>query len=169
MARLSRTIGWNKDAMKPRTPGRGEPRQSGAPRQRVGAAGKLGATMPLKFVLRVNVIAFLWLFGSAFCWSHEPSQFNNAWLVGLLGCMFASLAEDVPGFRYVNAALGIWLVASVQVLPVQTALTSWTSAAVGLVAQVALLASTTGPSSSSRHNDTVGQPWRAAAVRDDEQ
>jgi hypothetical protein len=114
--------------------------------------------MPLKRALQVNFIAFLCLFGSAFCWGHAPPQFNNAWLAGMLGCMFAKLAEDVPGFRYVNAGLGLWLVASVWVLPAQTVFTLWTSTAVGIVAQVALLASAKEPPSGSRRIDSVRRP-----------
>jgi hypothetical protein len=111
--------------------------------------------MSLKLALQVNFVAFLWLFGSAFSWDHEASQFNNAWLVGMLGCMFANVAEDVPLFRYANAGLGLWLIASVWVLPAQTLLTIWSSTAVGIVAQVALLASVGESQSSSGRVDSA--------------
>lgn len=108
--------------------------------------------------LRVHYVAFLWLFGSAFLWEHDRSQFNNAWLVGMFGCMFANLAQDVPLFRLANAVLGAWLVASVWVLPAQTVLTLWTSTAVGIVAQVALLASAPRSPSGTRQADSTHGP-----------
>jgi hypothetical protein len=114
--------------------------------------------MPLRCTLRVNFVAFLWLFGSAFWWSHDPSQFNNAWLVGMLGCMFASLAQDVPLFRYANSVLGLWLIASVWVLPAETVLTLWASTAVGIVAQMALLASVREPQSHPGRVEPIRPP-----------
>jgi hypothetical protein len=144
--------------VKPGACRRDQPEQRDGPREAAETERALGDTIPQKCALRVNFFAFLWLFASAFWWSHEPSQFNNAWLAGMFGCMFASLAEDVPGFRYVNAVLGFWLIASVWVLPAQSVLTLWTSTVVGIVVQVALLASVERPPSSSTQVDSTRRP-----------
>jgi hypothetical protein len=95
--------------------------------------------MPFFYALRAIAVSSIWLFLSAFLWGHATPQFNNAWVVGLFGWMFASLASEMPLFRYANGVLGLWLLVSGWALPVQSTLTIWNSIAVGTFMLAALL------------------------------
>jgi hypothetical protein len=60
----------------------------------------------------VTIVLGLWLFTSAFVWLHAPTVFTSTWIVGLLVALFGGLSIRRPLFRYANALLGAWLVAS---------------------------------------------------------
>jgi hypothetical protein len=60
-----------------------------------------------------NALLGLWLFLSAFLWDHSVLQFHNAWVVGTL-VVTAALAglTGAQWGRFLNAALGGWLIAT---------------------------------------------------------
>ncbi len=81
----------------------------------------------------INILLGIWLFISAFIWPHTASQFNNAWIVGILGIIFAAIAFGAPQARYLNTALAVWLFISAFALPTMTAGTIWNSVIVAAV------------------------------------
>jgi hypothetical protein len=65
----------------------------------------------------VNVVIGVWLFLSAFLWPHVAAQFNNAWAAGVLVVTFALAGLGHKSWaRYLNAALGGWLLFSTIIL-----------------------------------------------------
>jgi hypothetical protein len=93
----------------------------------------------------INAVLGLWLFFSTFWWPHTASQRNTGWTVGLLAvtAALAGLAGQTWG-RYVNAALGGWLIVSAILLPRAHPATFWTEIVVGFgLAFLAMLPSFT--------------------------
>jgi hypothetical protein len=72
----------------------------------------------------MNIMLGIWLFLSAFLWTHSGAQFNNAWLVGALIAGFASIALAVPQFSYLNVVLALWLFVSAIILPASSTVTT---------------------------------------------
>lgn len=60
----------------------------------------------------------VWLFFSAFVWTHGTAQFTNTWIVGVLVtlCGIAWIL-GVRSARYVGVALAFWLFVSSVFLP----------------------------------------------------
>jgi hypothetical protein len=74
----------------------------------------------------------LWLFVSAIVWPHTPAQRVNAWVVGVLAVTAALIALRGKKLgRYVNAALGGWLILTALLLPRMTQATFWNHLLVG--------------------------------------
>ncbi len=74
----------------------------------------------------------LLLFFSTFLWPHTPAQRATGWTVGLLA-VTAALA-GLSGYRwgrFVNAALGGWLIVSALLPPRANIATFWTDLVVG--------------------------------------
>ena len=74
----------------------------------------------------------LWLFLSAFLWPHDHFQLVNAWVVGIAAVTAALVA--LGGYdwgRYLNAALGAWLIISTLLRPSTSVATSWNHLLVG--------------------------------------
>jgi hypothetical protein len=89
-----------------------------------------------------SVDAFLgiWLMLSLGVWPHEPAQHTSSLLVGGLITAVSFMSAVVQSIRWINVALGAWLVASIWVLPTWRADTLWNTLLVGLgVIAVALL------------------------------
>ncbi len=61
----------------------------------------------------LNVLLGAWLFASAFLWPHHDNEAFNDWVCGLLVTASALCAIWAPPFRWVNAAVAVWLGASV--------------------------------------------------------
>jgi hypothetical protein len=82
----------------------------------------------------VNAVIGLWLFFSAFLWPHSRFQALNAWVVGALAVTAALAATRGLGWaRYLNAALGGWLIVSA-ILPLgQPPATLWNHVAAGFL------------------------------------
>ncbi|HEY0714196.1 MAG TPA: hypothetical protein VGF45_16055 [Polyangia bacterium] len=74
----------------------------------------------------------IWLCASAFLWEHSAAQFHNAWIVGVLAVVgaLASL-QGVRGARFVDVAVGGWLLVTAVALP-SNPLTFWNHIFVGL-------------------------------------
>lgn len=70
------------------------------------------------FIRVLNALLGLWLFASAFMFSHAPAPFINV-LVVSLAVMAVGMASILGrhGARRVNAALGAWLVISALAFP----------------------------------------------------
>jgi hypothetical protein len=81
----------------------------------------------------VNLVLGVWLFISAFVWSHESAQMTNTWILGVVAVIFAIVAMRVPAVRYVNSVLAVWLFISAFVLPHLHRGTVWNNALVALV------------------------------------
>ncbi|HWV39722.1 MAG TPA: SPW repeat protein [Vulgatibacter sp.] len=80
-----------------------------------------------------NIVLGVWLFISAFLWSHTQSQLTNTWIVGLAIIAVALIALAAPPVRYVNTALAVWLFISVWALPSESAATQWNNAIVAIL------------------------------------
>lgn len=81
----------------------------------------------------LNVVIGVWLFLSAFAWSHSNAQFANACVVGLLVAGAALLGMRVPWARHVNALLAPWLFVSSWLLPLELELTFWNNLLAAIV------------------------------------
>ena len=73
----------------------------------------------------ISLALGVWLFISAFLWSHSYAQFTNSWLVGLLCVAFSVVSIWAPPARYLNAALAVWLFISAWALPTLASGTVW--------------------------------------------
>ncbi len=61
----------------------------------------------------INAVLALWLFASAFLWRHAYAQTENAWVVGFIALFFAiGGLLGLSWYRYLNVALGVWLLIS---------------------------------------------------------
>lgn len=87
----------------------------------------------------VNIVLGVWLFISAFLWSHTPAERTNTWILGALCVIFAVIALSAPAARWLNTALSIWLFISVWALPHQSLATMWNNAIVAIVVFAASL------------------------------
>jgi hypothetical protein len=91
----------------------------------------------------VNVALGLWLvLSSLFLRRAGGASAVNAWVTGLIIIATALLAIRAPVFRHVNAAAGVWLVASLFAWPNYSSPAVWNNVFVG--AAVALV-SLVGP------------------------
>jgi hypothetical protein len=80
----------------------------------------------------LNAVLGLWLFMSAFLWSHRPEQFHNAWVTGLVAVTMALWGlEGVRRARFVNMLAGAWLLVS-SLLWLSGSATFWNHVLVGL-------------------------------------
>jgi hypothetical protein len=89
--------------------------------------------MDQKAARYVNAGVGVWLFISAFLWSHTPSQYANTWIMGIVVFAVALVALGAAWFRVFNMAAGAWLVISAFVLPTISAATRWNNFIVGVV------------------------------------
>ena len=80
----------------------------------------------------LNVLLGIWLFISAFLWSHTPQQRTNTWIVGLLVVAFSLWALSYATARYLNTAAAIWLFFSTWALPTLHAGTVWNNLLVAI-------------------------------------
>jgi len=91
----------------------------------------------------LNAILGLWLFFSPFLWRHTMTQRWNAWVVGFVAVtdVLVALSGEKLG-RYLNAALGAWLIVSALFLPRVRAATMWNGILVGFAMVLIALSST---------------------------
>jgi hypothetical protein len=80
----------------------------------------------------VNVFLGIWLVLSLAVWPHEPAQHTNSLIVGALVASIAFASVALPWARFLDAALGAWLVASIWVLHTTRADTLWNTLLVGV-------------------------------------
>ena len=73
----------------------------------------------------INVAIGVWLFISAFIWTHTYQQFTNTWIVGLISAVIAAIAMRVEQARYFNAAIAVWLLISTWALSTTMPGTVW--------------------------------------------
>jgi hypothetical protein len=64
----------------------------------------------------LNMMLGIWLFISAFVWTHNPTQLGNTWICGVLCVVIALIAMRVATARYLNVVLGAWVVVSTFIL-----------------------------------------------------
>jgi hypothetical protein len=84
----------------------------------------------------------VWLLLSGFLWQHGDAQEANTWVIGMLMLVAVLVALHEPRVRFLNTALGAWLVASAWALPHDRAATRWNAVIVGaLVVALSLLPS----------------------------
>jgi hypothetical protein len=80
----------------------------------------------------INAILGLWLFVSAFLWTHSQAQMTNTWIVGVLAILFSLVSMAVPWARYANTALAVWLFISAWALPTASPGTIWNNVLVAI-------------------------------------
>jgi SPW repeat-containing protein len=80
----------------------------------------------------VNLLLGVWLFLSAFAWTHTGAERVNTWVMGALCAVFAAIAMSVATARWLNTALAIWLFISVWALPHHSLATMWNNALVAI-------------------------------------
>lgn len=91
----------------------------------------------------LNAALGLWVVvSSMFLWRAGGASAVNAWVTGLVIVATALIAIRAPAFRFVNAAAGVWLVASLFAWPNYSSPAVWNNVFVG--AAVALV-SLVGP------------------------
>ena len=80
----------------------------------------------------LNLGLGLWLFLSAFLWSHSPQERYNAWIVGVAVVTVAvATVEGAAWGRYFNALCGLWLLVSAFILSSSGGRTFWNHLIVG--------------------------------------
>jgi hypothetical protein len=89
--------------------------------------------MPGRTARTLNIILGVWLFVSAFLWTHTPADRVSCWAVGLGVIAFAVIAMSIPTARWVNTALGAWLFISAFALPHVHVGTRWNEVIVALL------------------------------------
>lgn len=98
----------------------------------------------------LNILLGIWLFISAFTWSHSSAQLTNTWIMGAITVIAAWVATRVPPVRFVNTAVGIWLIISSFALPRLSVATTWNNLLVGVAITVVSLVGTTSSAMSGR-------------------
>jgi|SRR6478752_10150541 hypothetical protein len=89
----------------------------------------------------VNVGLGLWVvLSSLFLWDRWTAISLNGCITGVIVILSALLAMRAPVFRFVNAAAGVWLIASMFAWPIYSSPAVWNNAiagaAIGLVSLV---------------------------------
>lgn len=81
----------------------------------------------------VNVVLGVWLFISAWIWPHTETSRATTWICGLLVAAIALVALRIRPTRWLNAAIGAWLVIAGFLLPDIAVGTMWNNIMVGLL------------------------------------
>jgi len=103
----------------------------------------------------LNLILGLWLFVSAFAIPRTPSEFTNAWIVGLASAIFALLGMTRGPARFANTALSAWLLTSAFLLPHRSPASVWHDVAAAVLMLLLSLVPGTMRSVPRRHHATV--------------
>lgn len=93
----------------------------------------------------LNAVLGLWLFVSGFLWAARPAQRWVSWVVGAL--VVTDALAGVPGLkrgRYLNLALGGWLILLEILLPRARVVVFWNDLLVGAAIVCLALVATTG-------------------------
>jgi len=81
----------------------------------------------------ISAMLGLWLFLSGVAWPHDRAHLVNAWIVGILAVTIALAAVGAhPKARYLNVALGVWLIFSAMFLRATTVATALNDVLVGI-------------------------------------
>ena len=91
----------------------------------------------------INIGLGLWVvLASLVLWQRGTADSVNGWITGLVIVFSALLAIPMPNFRFVTAAAGVWLIASLFAWPIYSSPAVWNNAIVGAaVALVSLVSS----------------------------
>jgi hypothetical protein len=88
----------------------------------------------------MNVVLGFLVLISSFVWRRNGTELINAWVTGLVVILSALLAIRRPQFRYVSAAAGVWLIASLFAFPNYASPAVWLNIFIGAaIALVALI------------------------------
>lgn len=90
-----------------------------------------------------NLLLSGWLVFSAFAWDAGAPRVNAA-VVGYLVFVFSLVATALDGVRALNTLLGLWLLASVWLLPAALPAMRWNTALVALAVLLLSLVSSRG-------------------------
>ncbi len=90
-----------------------------------------------------NLLLGAWLVFSAFAWDRGAPRINAA-VVGYLVFVFALLATTLDGVRALTTALGLWLLASVWLVPASNEAMRWNTGLVGAAVVLLSLISSRG-------------------------
>jgi hypothetical protein len=81
----------------------------------------------------VNILLATWLFVTAFAFNPSPPQFWSMLIVSVGVVTFECLSIWRDQLRYVDAALGAWLILSIWVLPTRNEFIYWNNCLVGIL------------------------------------
>lgn len=87
----------------------------------------------------INLLLGVWLFISAFAWSHTMPEMTDAWIVGLMIVAASIIAMYWPPARYANTILAIWLFFSSLGFPHQHVATIWNHVIIAIIVFVVSL------------------------------
>jgi hypothetical protein len=87
----------------------------------------------------LQVLLGLWLFLSAFLWSHLPAVRLDDWAVGLAILCAATVAATFPRVRWGIAALAAWVLVVERLVPHVRPATRWHDGVLALLVIVAAL------------------------------
>lgn len=73
----------------------------------------------------IGMLLGLWQFASKLLWQHSSQQFMNAQVVAVALTAFSAATLGLPGMRYANVLVAIWLFASAWILPRLADATLW--------------------------------------------
>jgi hypothetical protein len=107
-------------------------------------------TSAMRPVSWLNVGLGFWLYESRFFWVHSPEQFANTAIVAIVHTSFAVAAIGCPAVRYADAALALWLSASLLVLPRLADATLWNNLFVSITILIAAAMSRAPSESANR-------------------
>jgi hypothetical protein len=93
----------------------------------------LGANDSGRAARLLSIIAGVWLFISAFVWTHTMAQRTNTWIMGIIIAAVAAMAMRAPQARFVNTIAAVWLFISAFVLPTISVGTVWNNIIVAIV------------------------------------
>jgi len=80
----------------------------------------------------INVVLGLWVIvSSLLLWRRNTAGSVNGWITGAVVIISALLSIRLPTLRYVSAAAGVWLIASLFAWPDYSSPLVWNNAFVG--------------------------------------
>ncbi|HEY7372074.1 MAG TPA: hypothetical protein VIF57_07825 [Polyangia bacterium] len=80
----------------------------------------------------INVVLGVWVVvSSLLLWRRNTANSVNGWITGAVVVISALLAMRLPSMRYVSAAAGVWLIASLFAWPDYSSPLVWNNAFVG--------------------------------------
>jgi hypothetical protein len=80
-----------------------------------------------------NLILGVWLFVSAFLWSHSPPSRTNTWILGLIIAFLSLSAMRTLRARYANTAAATWLFFSTLAITHYSRATVWNNSIVAVL------------------------------------
>lgn len=81
----------------------------------------------------VGMLAGGWLFLSGFLWMHTALEWANTLVMGIVVIVVSLAAARTPALRFLNALVGVWLIAAAFYLHAFSTGTRWSNLVTGLL------------------------------------